>query len=151
MGHGRVTMQLRWLRFFGVAALVVILGAGWWISYARIIGNCLHQGEARAATSLRLTVLGLDGLLRRFRAAPALLAEDPHLAAILANPADQITQQAANVWLSAPRPKQSCGAPRPIWCRPVNWPRWARCPLPSATRSTNRLPPSASMPTAPPC
>lgn len=100
MGLGRVTMQLRWLRFFAVAAFVAILAAGWWISCARTTGYYLHQGEARAATSLRLTVLGLDRLLRRFRAAPALLAEDPHLAAFLANPADQTTQLAANMWLS---------------------------------------------------
>jgi two-component system C4-dicarboxylate transport sensor histidine kinase DctB len=61
--------------------------------------NALDEGLVRAETTLRQTVNGLDGHLRRFEALPALLARDDRVRDALAAPDDAAGIAAMNSWL----------------------------------------------------
>jgi two-component system C4-dicarboxylate transport sensor histidine kinase DctB len=91
-------MRTFWYQLLWSALAAVILGVGIWTAYLVVTGHYLRDGQARAETKLRLAVLGLDSHLRRFRAAPGLLADDPRLLQALETPEPE-TLGAASDWL----------------------------------------------------
>jgi two-component system C4-dicarboxylate transport sensor histidine kinase DctB len=61
--------------------------------------NALAEGLVRAETTLRQTVNGLEGHLRRFEALPALLARNENVRDALAAPGDTARIATMNAWL----------------------------------------------------
>ncbi len=62
--------------------------------------NALADGLDRAETTLRQTLNGLEGHLRRFEALPALLARNQSVRDVLAAPDDPARLAAMNAWLA---------------------------------------------------
>jgi two-component system C4-dicarboxylate transport sensor histidine kinase DctB len=61
--------------------------------------NALAEGQVRAETTLRQTVNGLEGHLRRYEALPALLARNANIREALEAPNDAARIAAMNLWL----------------------------------------------------
>jgi two-component system C4-dicarboxylate transport sensor histidine kinase DctB len=71
------------------------------LSFERIATrDALAEGQERAETTLRQTVNGLEGLLDRYEALPALLARNENVRAALIAPGDAARIAAMNAWLA---------------------------------------------------
>ncbi|AZL58247.1 sensor histidine kinase [Tabrizicola piscis] len=89
-----VTLRSLWTGALVAGAVLLVLAV------ERIASqNALDEGLVRAETTLRQTVNGLDGHLRRFEALPALLARDDRVRDALAAPDDAAGIAAMNSWL----------------------------------------------------
>jgi two-component system C4-dicarboxylate transport sensor histidine kinase DctB len=62
--------------------------------------DALAEGQERAETTLRQTVNGLEGLLDRYEALPALLARNENVRRVLGAPSDTARIAAMNAWLA---------------------------------------------------
>lgn len=91
MGGGSKTF---WWGALAIGALLLLLGADQIASR-----NALTEGQARAETTLRQTVNGLESHLRRFEALPALLAQNADILNALDAPTDKAGIAALNDWL----------------------------------------------------
>lgn len=90
------------LRRILIAGLLVGLGlAALWETGRLATRAALEEGEARAQTSLRLTVEALSGHLERHEVVPALLSDHDRMRALFAAPDDPARVAAANDWLAA--------------------------------------------------
>jgi two-component system C4-dicarboxylate transport sensor histidine kinase DctB len=83
-----------WWGVLAAGAVALLLGAEQIASR-----NALAEGQNRAETTLRQTVNGLEGHLRRYEALPALLARNADIRQALAVPEDTVRIAALNRWL----------------------------------------------------
>ncbi len=88
------------IRVFGWAALAA--GALLLVLAAERLASTrvLAEGQERAETTLRQTVNGLEGMLRRYEALPALLARNTQIRQALTAPGNSAGIAALNLWLA---------------------------------------------------
>lgn len=100
-GYPAVTARPILRRTF-LAGLALALGlAVLWETGRLATRTALEEGQARAASTLRLTMEALAGHLERFEVVPALLADHERMRALFAAPDDPDQVAAANAWLAA--------------------------------------------------
>jgi two-component system C4-dicarboxylate transport sensor histidine kinase DctB len=93
-----MTRGSRTLWLLGLAGVLLALAAGWLSSgYATRI--FLNQTAQRAESTLRLTVAGLSGALRRYEALPDLIADSENIRTFMSSPGNTTLEAFVNTEL----------------------------------------------------
>ncbi|WP_209427261.1 ATP-binding protein [Pararhodobacter sp. SW119] len=88
------------MALLGALGLILALGLGAW-GYDQQRRAALMELSQRGESTLNLAVAVLRGQLERYRRLPGLIAQQPQLRRILADPRDPDTVQATNAFLQA--------------------------------------------------
>jgi len=86
----------RWWLVFGLAVVAAILWLGTQLAYY----HYFRQGQARAATALRLTVNALTADLARYEVVPQLVADLDLIHQLAADPGNAALRRQTNEWLA---------------------------------------------------